>query len=277
MNLRFTNSALARVLGQMPVHPRTGLRAIGVDKHGPIWPVIGGADDDGDGTDDDSASDDDDESDDSDDADSDDDSDSDDDAGRRKASKGKGNKGDSDGDKPVYTAEEYNRLKARMQAADRRATDTEKRLKSLEDKDKPEDKKTKEALEASLAENTALKEARKKDLIQLAFLRANDVEWHDPEDALTMADLSDVEIDDDGNVDRKALKAALRDLAKRKPHLVKKSKKDDDDDDDGNDDDDNGNDQRSSGSKMAGNRKGNKGKGPTREDLAKRFPALRRR
>lgn len=260
----------------MPVHSRTGLRAIGVGRRGPIWPVAGGAEDDVDGEGSDSDSDDDEESDDSDD-------DSDDVSGGKGSdgdrSKGKRKKkidSDGDDDKPVYTEADYNRLKARMQAADRRATDTEKRLKGLEDKDKPADVKMKARLEETLKELETTKEARKKDLIQLAFLRANDVEWHDPDDALTMADLSEVEIDDEGSVDRKALKAALRDLAKRKPHLVK-TKESKEDEEEENEEEQEDQRSKSSGSKMAGNRKGSKGKGPTREDLAKRFPALRRR
>jgi hypothetical protein len=36
----------------MPVHPVTGLTAIGIGKRGPIWPVMGGAPDDDEGTDD---------------------------------------------------------------------------------------------------------------------------------------------------------------------------------------------------------------------------------
>jgi hypothetical protein len=266
VNLRFTNSFLATKL-ELPIHPYTGLRAIGIGKRGPIWPVMGGAED-GDA---DQDADDSDESDDSEDDSGDDSEDTD---SQDQDSKGKKKK-KTDDDERVYTANEYNRLKARMQAADRRATDTQKQLKALEDKDKPADVKMKADLEEALKKLEDLKAARQKDLIQLAFLRSNDVQWHDPEDALTMADLSDVEIDDDGNVDKKALKAALRDLAKRKPHLVKQSKKDNDDDDE-EEEEENG-DQRSSGSKMAGNRKGNKGKGPSRDDLAKKFPALRRR
>jgi hypothetical protein len=241
------------------VHPYTGLTAIGVGKRGPIWPVMGAEDDD-EGGDSDTDNDDGDDSDDSTD------------------------EGSNDTEKPkkakkpaarVYTEEEYNKLRARMQAADRRARETDKQLKQLQDQDKPEDEKTKAQLAEVTKELEETRAKRKQDLIQLAFFKANDVEWHDPEDALTMADLSSVEIDDDGNVDSTALKAALKDLAKRKPHLVKKSTKDDDDDDEDDEEED---DQRSpSGKKMAGKRKGSKGKAPSRAELAQKFPALRSR
>lgn len=33
-------------MSQLPIHPRTGQRALGMSKRGPIWPVIGASDDD---------------------------------------------------------------------------------------------------------------------------------------------------------------------------------------------------------------------------------------
>jgi hypothetical protein len=55
--------------------------------------------------------------------------------------------------------------------------------------------------------------------IDNAFLTQSDVEWHDPEAALALVDLSEVEIKDDGSV--KGLKEALAALAEKKPYLVK--------------------------------------------------------
>jgi hypothetical protein len=80
-----------------------------------------------------------------------------------------------------------------------------------------------------------------------------------------------VEFNEDGTVDRKSLRAALRRLAKAKPHLVKKAKSNDADDDDaaGN------GGQGQTASSMNGQRKGKKAQ-PSRDDLAKRFPALNR-
>lgn len=42
----------------------------------------------------------------------------------------------------------------------------------------------------------------------------------DPEDAFTFLDLSDFEVDDDGNVDEDAIVSALTDLTTRKPYLA---------------------------------------------------------
>lgn len=277
MNQRFTNSVLLREL----VHPRTGLVAIGVGKRGPIWPVMGGAPDDGDGTDSNSDSDGDGKSGNKNDGSGDDSGakDSSEDGGKDKGSKGKKQDSDSNDD-TVYTADEYKGLMARMQAADRNNSQLQKKLKDLQDKDKPADQKLQEEAAEAKQLVEKLQDETKQMRIQLAFLKSNEVQWHDPEDALAFIDFTGIQIDDDGNVDNKALKAALKDLAKRKPHLVKTAKKQDDGDgDDGDADDDSKNgDQGSSGNSMAGKRKGSSNKDKlTRQQLAKDFPALRRR
>lgn len=249
-------------------HPLTGelIVPLGYTSRGPIWPAIGGAPEDDDDPDDDP---------DDDDSDDDDDDSSDDDKDKSKKSKKSGkDDDDDDDDKPRYTEAEYKKLKDRMKAADRRADEAMTRIKALENKDKkPEDVASAELTEA----NTKLEQqatANKELRLQVAFLSANQIKWHDPEDALAMADLSGVDVDDSGTVDTKALRAALKDLAKRKPHLVDKSssKKDKDDDDD-KDDKGRQDDQGSSGSSMNGRRKG-ESKTPDRKALAARFPVL---
>ena len=61
-----------------------------------------------------------------------------------------------------------------------------------------------------------------------AFLSTNDVKWHNPESALSLADLSAVEIVEgkDGVPtlkDPAALKTAIEDLSKAHPYLVNNS------------------------------------------------------
>lgn len=51
-------------------------------------------------------------------------------------------------------------------------------------------------------------------------LEAISLSFHKPEDALALADFSDVEIDDDGIVDRKEVKKLLGKLAEDRPYLV---------------------------------------------------------
>lgn len=52
----------------------------------------------------------------------------------------------------------------------------------------------------------------------------------DPEDALAFIDLSHIGVDDDGEVDRKAIERELKALVSRKPHLQKRVAEDADDD-----------------------------------------------
>jgi hypothetical protein len=84
-----------------------------------------------------------------------------------------------------------------------------------------------------------------------------------------LVDLDDVEIDDKGRVDARALKSALKQLAKDKPYLVADSKTEKEDEEKTDDTD------QGSGPKMNGKRKGSK-ETATREALAKRFPVLGR-
>lgn len=50
-------------------------------------------------------------------------------------------------------------------------------------------------------------------------------DFTDPEDAVLNLKVSDYEVDDDGNVDERAIKRDLADLLKRKPHFAAVSKK----------------------------------------------------
>lgn len=50
---------------------------------------------------------------------------------------------------------------------------------------------------------------------------ATALRFHDPQDAFALADLTNVQVDEDGNVDAKGIESALKALAKAKPHLVR--------------------------------------------------------
>lgn len=203
-----------------------------------FYPVMGAAPDDADDDDDE------------DDSDDDDDSDSGD-----SGSEGQEKKSD-DGDDALA------KITARMKAADKRAADAEKRIKEFEDKDKSELEKATQRvteLEASLSEkDTALKNLQ----MQNAFLSSNEISWHDSDVALQHADLSGV-VDEDGVVDKKALKAALKALADSKPYLVKK--------------DDSGDGAGGSGPSGVPAGSGQRGGSKTKADeeaLRKKYPAL---
>lgn len=285
MDLRSIKPGLAAV--QHPLfmlHPKTGemVTPLAWSKLGrPAWPVMGGAPDDDDdaggkdggkGKKDDDADEDDDEDDSSDD-DSDDDEDEDDDDDTSKSKKKGGLKA-----KVTALEEEKDRHYKKYKKEKSRADDLEARLKALEDKDLKPEEKEQRAKDDQARKDKAAEVATSRLRLENAFLRANDIEWVKPEQALTILlgdDDYEVEFNDDGTVDRKSLRAELKRLAKANPHLVKpKPAAKDDDDDDGSASGANGS--KSTAPRMNGKQKGKGGKDPSREELAKKFPALNR-
>lgn len=123
-------------------------------------------------------------------------------------------------------------------------------------------------LEDLQTRNGALSESTKSLILENEFLKSNKHVWHDPSTAMTLADMSSVEVvEKDGKFqlkDSKSLEAALDALAAAKPFLLK-SEEDDKDK----------------------TWKGNSGKPPKRKDgteeaserasLQKKYPALRNR
>lgn len=194
----------------------------------------------------------------------------------KKSSKSKKKDDDDDedeDDKPRYSTAEYEKVRNRMRAADKRATELQAELdkakadsSTLDETTKKELSELKPKLERLTADNAGLR-------LQIAFLttRIRGVEWEDPEAALKLVDLSDVDVDENGNVDKRDLARALKDLAKRKSYLVKKSKPTADDDEE---DEDEPPSRRASGTPM--NKRRGAGKdGASKEALSKRFPVLR--
>jgi hypothetical protein len=98
-----------------------------------------------------------------------------------------------------------------------------KELAATQDKEKDAETRLTEERDALQKTVTGLEELNRKLRLQVAFLSDNSYEWHDPDDALRLADLSEVEIDEDNLVI--GLDEALKDLAKRKPHLIKTNKR----------------------------------------------------
>jgi len=151
---------------------------------------------------------------------------------------------------------EFNALTERMKAADRRASAAEAKVKEHEDKNKSELDKAKEAAETARKEAEKARADLTKSKLDNAFLTNTAVVWNDPADALTLANLDGV-VQEDGTIDDKLLKTRIDDLAKKKPYLVKPTTE-------------------ASGSGGNGKRKGEDDK-RTKEQLAKRFPALNHR
>lgn len=118
----------------------------------------------------------------------------------------------------VYTEDDIQAVLRRMQAADRAKSAAELKVREFENKNKTELEKA----QSDLAEVTAKAEAAEKALLETRihnkFLASNKYNWHDPETALKLLDLADVEVKEDGSVD--GLDKAIESLAKAKPFLV---------------------------------------------------------
>lgn len=121
------------------------------------------------------------------------------------------------------TRQELESYRERMKAADRRAAEFEQQLKQLRDKDLPEAAKLQRDFEESQKQVTQLQETNRNLALQVAFLSDNTYSWHNPERALKLVDLDQLEIDADGKVS--GLKDALKALATSDPYLVKQEVK----------------------------------------------------
>lgn len=118
---------------------------------------------------------------------------------------------------------ELDQVLTRMRAADQRATKAEQELRQLRDKDLPEADKLKRDFEAAQAQVTKLQETNTELALKVAFLSDNTYTWHNPQRALRLIDLAQLEILDDGSV--RGLKDALKALATSDPYLIKQEVK----------------------------------------------------
>lgn len=120
---------------------------------------------------------------------------------------------------------EYDKLKERLSAADRRANEAEKERKKLEQKDLGELEKAKVQVEELEQSVQSLAKEVSALRLQNAFLTNTSFTWHDPSDVLKLLKGDDsVSIDDNGNV--VGMDEAIKELAKKKPYLVKSDKAD---------------------------------------------------
>jgi chromosome segregation ATPase len=157
-------------------------------------------------------------------------------------------------------AAQLEQQRTRTQAADKRAAEHEAALKQLRDKDLPEQQKLTRDLQEAQKSVEALKETNGTLAIQVAFLKDNTHTWHNPEAALKLVDMSQVEIAADGAVT--GMKDALKALASAHPYLVKTEAS---------------TGTQTPGSTAPGNNGGSAAITPNAKALAARFPALRTR
>jgi hypothetical protein len=183
------------------VDPRTGqrLRPLGVVGGRTVWPMMGASPDDPSDPDNE-------------------------DEDKETKDKDTGSEG-----KIVALEEEKNRHVRRRTEAERERDALKQELEEIRGKDKSEVEKMTERVTTLESENTSLKEALRSQRLENAFLSDNTYSWHNPGRALALADLSEVEIDEDGKVH--GLKAALDKLAKSDAYLLKKESAEDDEED----------------------------------------------
>lgn len=237
-------------------HPRTGeaLRALALRRNGsPVWPVMGASDDDGDGS-----------------------GDAGDDKEGEAEDSGSSDEGEKDSSSESARVKELeaelNKVKTHRSRADQKREQLEQELKKLREKDLPEVEKVKAELDEAKKKGEQTSSAFRKLALTNAFLIASQkakINWHDPDVARVSANLSELEVGDDGQVD--GMEKIVKDLAKAKSFLVDSGKTTDTEDK--SEKPKNG----ASGSAVGSgnNSKGEPGK-PTKDDLYKRFPALRK-
>jgi hypothetical protein len=182
---------------------------------------------------------------------------------------------DEDDEEEVVSKRKLDKALERMKAADRRSSELQAKLDELKDAAKVPDEIKRELAEvkAVLAEKDkaieTITKARNASTIKLAALTIKGApDWENVEAALRLTDLEDVDVEDDGTVDKRALKAALKKTALEHPYLVKKPAKDTTD---------------TSGAGTGGgtgstmNKRTGKPQAADRATLATRFPVLNQR
>jgi hypothetical protein len=220
-SLRLSEDAVRGVYPAESINAGLPIVPLGRTKSGRlIWPVLGGAPKDGDTDDeDDSDEDEDQDDDDSDDEDDDDEDSGDDEEDGPEGKKSKKKQPEGDPQRKIAALEdEKNRLYRGRQRARQERDDLQKQIDTLKAEGSGDEtlKKQVSELESSVKTmSSSLQESR----LKIAFLSNNTYEWQNPGLALRAADLSEVEIDDDGKVH--GLVAALEALAKEHPYLLK--------------------------------------------------------
>lgn len=161
------------------------------------------------------------------------------------------------GTETTISREEFDKLDARMRAADKRASEAEQKSKELEREKLSDQEKVAAELKDVTAERDSLRAEVNDVRLENAFLSINKYSWHDPQDALRLLNTEGVEVKD-GKVT--GLSEAVDKLAKDKKHLLKTEE-------------DGKGSSAASGSASNGTRKGDKKEPP--KNYSSRFPALR--
>jgi hypothetical protein len=196
----------------LPVHPRTGVSALGWrkarpgeddDQLYPVWPILGGAadddqDDDADGGDSDPA-----------DADGQDDGDD-------QADDTSGGDDDADPEGADQLGDPGKRALATMKGKWRSERDKRRELEQrLAEKDGADD--AEQARRKAEADAMAKANSR---ILKAEIRAAAKGRLADPKDAMTFLDLDQFEVGEDGEIDPEEIEEAITDLLKSKPYLA---------------------------------------------------------
>lgn len=194
---------------------------------------------------------------------------------------GEGGEEEGDEDDESFTKESFKKLKAdfdkmrgHLSNADRKKNAAEKELENVKRKERT-DLENAQADVKKLTEETTTWQTRFNRLAMTnAFLIGStqlDVHWHDPEVAQAAAKLAELEVGEDGTVE--GMDQIIKDLAKKKPFLVKKAAEGEP-----SEEDKSKNGKVLSGSKVGTGSKGKSGSSTqlSQEELLRRFPALGR-
>lgn len=159
------------------------------------------------------------------------------------------------------------RAERRMRNADRAKSKEVQKRQQIENAGKSELQLAQEELE-TLRQELAQKRIDENSIVMReAFRDLDGYEWHDRKLAFSELDLSEVEVDEKGNVDEDALKEAVEALAKNRPFLLKTSAKSNEEEDEER--------PSSSGQKFNGAKQRNSSN--DRVVLEKRYPQLANR
>ncbi|MCZ4605367.1 hypothetical protein O3S80_16750 [Streptomyces sp. Lzd4kr] len=208
----------------LPLHPRTGARALGWrkarpgeddDQLYPIWPILGGAEgDDQDGDGDDEADG------------SDDDGQDGDDSGDQDGDGADADAGDGGDDDDPEGADKLGdpgkRALASMKGKWRSERDKRRELERLlADKDAAGSGSSKDDADTIRRQAEAAATVKANTRIVRSEVRAAAAgKLADPKDALTFLDLSQFEVNEDGEIDAEEVSDAIDELIKAKPYLA---------------------------------------------------------
>lgn len=143
--------------------------------------------------------------------------------------------GGNDTGQDTVSRADFERLTRQLSEADRKRSQAETELQKIKDADLSELDKSKKDLQTVTGERDALQVEVDKLRLSNAFLSANDISWQDSEVALDIAQakgyLADA-VKEDGTVDAKELKKALKKLSEDHKYLVKSKSNSDEEDED---------------------------------------------